>query len=230
LDTTTAALVEAQGVSIGYDKQAVVHDLDLQVRPGVVVASLGPTGAGKTTTLLALCGELVPLSGTLLVDGVPNKMPLHKRARAGLSFVTEERSIFMSMTTSDNLRVGRVAPDEAFDKFPELKQRARIRGGLLSGGEQQMLTLSRAIARQPKLLLADELSLGLAPLIVRRLLDMVREAADNGAGVVLVEQHVRQALRIADRGYIMQRGRVMMQGTATELLEQIDDIEARYLS
>ena len=224
------ALLRAEGVTVGYGGQPVVFDLDLEVRPGEVVALLGPNGAGKTTTLLALAGELVPSEGEIQLDGRPTRAPLHRRARKGLGFVTEERSVFMGLSTMDNLRAGRAEPEATLTLFPELRTRLGIRGGLLSGGEQQMLTLGRALARQPRVLLADELSLGLAPLVVRRLLTAVRDAADAGCGVLLVEQHVRQALAIADRAYVMRRGRVELQGTAAELRSRLGEIEDTYLT
>jgi branched-chain amino acid transport system ATP-binding protein len=194
------------------------------------VALLGPNGAGKTTTLLALSGELPILEGAVLLDGVTTKAPLHKRAREGLAFVPEERSVFRRLSCRDNLRVGRAPPEVALTFFPELAERLEVKGGLLSGGEQQMLTLARALAGQPRLLLVDELSLGLAPLIVERLLAAVRHAADNGAGVILVEQHVRQALWIADYVHILRRGRIELSGPAAELRGQISEIERSYLS
>jgi len=228
--TATAALLRADGVTVGYGGQPVVFDLDLEVRPGEVVALLGPNGAGKTTTLLALAGELEPSEGAIELDGRPTRAPLHRRARRGLGFVTEERSVFMGLSTMDNLRAGRAEPEATLTLFPELRTRLGVRGGLLSGGEQQMLTLGRALARQPRILLADELSLGLAPLVVRRLLAAVRDAADAGCGVLLVEQHVRQALAIADRAYVMRRGRVELQGTAVELRARLGEIEDTYLA
>ena len=144
-----------------------------------MVALLGANGAGKTTTLLTLAGELPPLQGQVAFDGIVTKAPLYKRARNGLTFVTEEKSVFMGLSTRDNLRVAGVDMDEALTLFPELERRLHVRGGLLSGGEQQMLTLARALARKPRVLLADELSMGLAPLVVKRLLEAVRAAADQ---------------------------------------------------
>jgi branched-chain amino acid transport system ATP-binding protein len=224
------AVLAAEAMTVGYGGLPVVHDVDLEVRPGEVVALLGPNGAGKTTTLLALAGELTPTAGRVLLDGEATRAPLHQRARRGLGFVTEERSVFMGLSTMDNLRAGRAPADGALDLFPELRTRLGIRGGLLSGGEQQMLTLGRALARKPRVLLADELSLGLAPLVVQRLLGAVREAADGGCGVLLVEQHVRQALAIADRAYVMRRGRIELQGTGAELRARIGEIEDTYLT
>jgi branched-chain amino acid transport system ATP-binding protein len=136
-----------------------------------------------------------------------------------LSFVTEERSVTMGLTTDENLRIAGGDRDHAIGLFPELEARLHLRAGLLSGGEQQMLALARALSRRPKLLLADELSLGLGPLVVERLLHAVRAAADSGVAVLLVEQHVRKALSYADRGYVMQRGRIVTAGAAAELAD-----------
>ena len=224
-------VVATNGLSAGYGPQAVINDITLEVHAGEVVALLGPNGAGKTTTLLALSGELPPLKGEVRLDGVVAKTPLYKRARNGLTFVTEEKSVFMGMNTRDNLRVGGVDLADALALFPELEAKLDTRGGLLSGGEQQMLTLARALSRKPRLLLADELSMGLAPLVVKRLLEAVRGAADRqGTAVLLVEQHVRKALRYADRVYVMRRGRIELTGTAEDMRSRIDEIEEQYLS
>jgi branched-chain amino acid transport system ATP-binding protein len=226
-----APALEARGIAAGYGPQPVIHDVDISVRRGEVVALLGANGAGKTTTLLTLAGELPPLRGEVAINGTVTKAPLYKRARNGLTFVTEEKSVFMGLSTRDNLRVAGVDLDEALTLFPELERRLSVRGGLLSGGEQQMLTLARALARKPRVLLADELSMGLAPLVVKRLLEAVRAAADQrGAAVLLVEQHARKALRYADRAYVMRRGRIELSGTATELRSRIQEIEDQYLS
>jgi branched-chain amino acid transport system ATP-binding protein len=224
-------ILEAVGVETGYGPVAVVRDLDLHVNVGEIVALLGSNGAGKTTTLLALSGELPLTKGEVRIDGRPTRQPLHKRARAGLGFVTEERSVFKGLTTADNLRIGRGDREAALELFPELSARANVRGGLLSGGEQQMLTLARALSRRPRILLADELSLGLAPLVVERLLQAVQVAAkEHGTAVLLVEQHVRKALRYADRAYVMRRGRIEITGSAASIADSIEEIEARYLS
>jgi branched-chain amino acid transport system ATP-binding protein len=218
-------LLEAKQLAAGYHGHPVVRDVDLQVESGEVVALIGPNGAGKTTTLMTLAGHLRPIGGEVLFRGAPGrKQPAYRRARRGLSFVTEERSIFASLSASENLRVGGCDVDIALNLFPELKPLMRRRAGLLSGGEQQMLTLARALARKPRLLLADELSLGLAPLIVKRLLLAVREAADtDGIGVLLVEQHVRHALRVADRVYVMRRGQIVLQGAAGDVEDRLSE-------
>jgi branched-chain amino acid transport system ATP-binding protein len=224
-------LLQCRGLAAGYGTVAVVRDLDLDVGPGEVVALIGPNGAGKTTTLLTIAGELPAISGEVVFRGTATKAPLFRRSRRGMGFVTEERSVFMGLSTEENLRVAGVSRADATELFPELLPLMKRTAGLLSGGEQQMLTLARAVARDPALLLADELSLGLAPLVVKRLLQTVRRVAnDRGTGILLVEQHVRQALEIADRVYVMQRGRIVMSGTGEEVHGRIDEIEATYLS
>jgi len=226
-----STVLAARGLSTGYAGQPVVHDLDLEVNEGEVVCLLGPNGAGKTTTMLAMSGELPALAGEVEFDGKVTKAPLHRRARAGLGYVTEERSVFKGMTTRDNLRVGGVDVGEAVALFPELADRLNVKGGLLSGGEQQMLTLARALARKPRLLLADELSLGLAPLVVDRLLKAVRAAADeSGTGILMVEQHAHKALRYADRAIVMRRGRVALDVSGEEARKRIGDVEQAYLT
>jgi branched-chain amino acid transport system ATP-binding protein len=224
-------LLECQQLDAGYGGMAVVRDLDLRVDAGEVVALIGPNGAGKTTTLLTLAGELPPIGGEVAFDGAPTKAPLFKRARRGLGFVTEERSVFMGLSTADNLRLAGVSRADATALFPELAPLMRRSAGLLSGGEQQMLTLARTLARRPALLLADELSLGLGPKVVQRLLRSVREfATDRNIGVLLVEQHVRKALEIADRVYVMRRGRIVLHGTASEIGGRVKELETAYLT
>jgi branched-chain amino acid transport system ATP-binding protein len=229
--TTEGPLLECRDLSAGYGHLAVVRDVDLRVEAGEVVALIGPNGAGKTTTLMTLAGELPTIAGEVRFRGRVTKAPMFRRARDGMGFVTEDRSVFMKLTAEENLRVAGVSRAAAVELFPELEALMGRTAGLLSGGEQQMLTLARAVARAPKLLLIDELSLGLAPVIVKRLLQVVRRvASDRSTGILLVEQHVRQALNIADRVYVMQRGHVVMSGTGEEVHGRIDEIESTYLS
>jgi branched-chain amino acid transport system ATP-binding protein len=225
-----AIVLEARKLAAGYGSQAVVRELDITVCAGEVVALLGANGAGKTTTVRALAGELRPISGEVRYRGRPTSAPLHRRAKNGLRLITEERSVFMNLSVADNLRLGGQEQARCLELFPELNALLTRKAGLLSGGEQQMLTLARALAAGPVVLLADELSLGLAPMIVERLLAAVRSAADNGAGVLLVEQHVRNALEVADRAYVLSHGEVALSGPTAELRGRVKEIEESYLA
>ena len=209
------SVLRASGLVAGYGDLAAVRGLNLNVRAGEVVALLGPNGAGKTTTLLTLAGELPKIAGDVYYLGQPFKGALHQRVRSGLAFVPEERSVFMNLTVADNLKIGGHA-DAALTLFPELKELLGRRAGLLSGGQQQMLTLGRALAMKPKMLLIDELSVGLAPIIVDRLFDaVIAEAHASGMAVLLVEQQARRALRVADRWYLLRRGVLAAEGDAS---------------
>jgi branched-chain amino acid transport system ATP-binding protein len=221
-------LLEVDRLSVGYGDLPVVVDLDLHVDAGEVVALLGANGAGKSTTILALAGAL-PSTGDITFDGSPLRGPVHRRARRGIAVIPEGRSIFMGLTTERNLLLGRGPTDAALEMFPELRPLLSRKAGMLSGGEQQILGLARALASQPRLLVVDELSLGLAPMVVQRLLKALRAAAERGTGVLLVEQHARQALAIADRGYVMSRGHCDLTGSGPELLARLGDIERTYL-
>jgi len=224
-------LLEAKGLSCGYGHMPVVRDIDLPVVAGEIAALIGPNGAGKTTTLLTLAGELAPIGGEVRWMGEPTTAPMYERCSQGLSYVTEERSVIMKLTTCENLRLANVTAEQATTLFPELEPHMDRPAGLLSGGQQQMLTVARALGRDPMVMLLDELSLGLAPLVVRRLLDAVRRAAtERGVGVLLVEQHVRQALEVADRVYVLRRGRIALSGSAQEVGSQMSEIEAAYLT
>ncbi len=223
------AVLEADGLRAGYGKVEIVRDLHLHVDAGEVVALLGPNGAGKTTTISTLSGELRALGGEVRFLGTRTEAPLHVRARKGLGVVSQERAVLMDLSARENLRVSRCDVDRALALFPELEEHLERRVGLLSGGQQQMLALARCLARKCRLLLVDELSLGLAPRIVDRLLAAVRDAADHGTAVLLVEQHIHKALSVADRVLVMTRGAVALEGNADDLVNRLDEIQDAYL-
>jgi branched-chain amino acid transport system ATP-binding protein len=223
-------VLDVRGISVGYDARPVVLDLSLSVGVGEIVALMGPNGAGKTTTLLGIVGALPLMGGTVLWGGREQRQSLTVLARQGLAFISEDRSIFMQRTARENLRIGRASERDALSLFPELRERLDVKAGLLSGGEQQMLTIARALARRPKTLVVDELSLGLAPLVVERLLDALKIAAWNGTGVLLVEQYIHKALSVADRGLVMIDGRIVLEGNASDLVQRVDEIESTYLA
>ena len=218
-----APLLETRNLKAGYLGREVVRAVNLTVDAGEVVCLLGPNGAGKSTTLLTIAGELAPVDGIVLFNNVPTFTPMDKRVRdGGIGLVTEDRLVFTKLSARDNLRLGGGSVEAALALFPELEPRLSVRGGMLSGGEQQMLALARALSRNPSILLADELSLGLAPKIVDRLLGAVRTAADErGTGALIVEQHAHKALKYADRMYLMARGQILLELPAAEALDRI---------
>jgi len=224
------ALLEAKKLSAGYGGVPVLREVDLEVHAGEMVALLAANGAGKTTTMLTLCGDVPPLGGEVHWRGARTTAPFHRRARDGLCLVSEQRWVFMNLSLADNLRLGSGGIERALEFFPELRPHLKRKAGLLSGGQQQLLALARALATEPRVLLADELSLGLAPLVVERLLEALREATNRGIGVLVVEQHVRRALAVADRAYVLHRGTVALSGKASDLLQRLDEIEHLYLA
>jgi len=223
-----AAALEAQGLCCGYRGVQVVHDLDLAVAPGEIVAMLGANGAGKSTTLLTLAGVLPPIAGTVTLLGAPARGSLQQRARSGLGLLKESTSVFPTLTVAQNLALGRGAAERVYEIAPVLRTLERRRGGLLSGGEQRILAVARALAAEPKVLLVDELSLGLAPKITDQLLTLLREHADRGTATLLVEQHPAAALAVADRAVVLRRGEIVLESPARELVAQLDRLHDLY--
>jgi branched-chain amino acid transport system ATP-binding protein len=232
---TDPAALECRHLSAGYDKLVVVRNLDLAVRRTEILALLGPNGAGKTTLLMTLAGFLAPAGGVITMDGVEMRYGSARRAnRAGIVLVPDFRGLFTELTPVQNLQLaarrGGPSVTEVLDFFPALRRRARLRVGELSGGEQQMLALGRALIQAPKVLLIDEMSMGLAPVVVESLIPLIRQVADeSGAAVVLVEQHVQLALEVADHAAVLVHGDLVTAGPAAELVQDAAALEAAYL-
>ena len=223
----------------GYGRIQALHGIDVTVNQGEIVTLIGANGAGKTTLLMTICGKPRASQGRVLLDGQDiTQMPMHKIARLGLAHSPEGRRIFPRMSVLENLQMGAVVADPQYfssdlervlELFPRLKERLNQRGGTLSGGEQQMLAIGRALMSRPRVLLLDEPSLGLAPLVVRHIFDLIEQInREQGVTVFLVEQNAYHALKLAHRGYVMVNGRVTLSGTGAELLAN-KEIRAHYL-
>jgi branched-chain amino acid transport system ATP-binding protein len=230
------SLLELDSLVAGYLGTPVVRDLCLHVDAGEVVALFGPNGAGKTTTLSAIAGLIAPLGGTIRFDGEEiGGRPAHRLAHAGVALVPEDRALFPGLTVREHLKLarrpaGRLPEDGLLDLLPELKKCLNRKAGVLSGGEQQMLAVGRALVIRPRLLLVDEMSLGLAPVIVERMMPVLRRVAEDlGTGVLFVEQHVPLALEVADRAYVLNHGRLVLEGRAADLLNSPDLLKSSYL-
>jgi branched-chain amino acid transport system ATP-binding protein len=222
--------IVATGVRKSYGDHVVLDGIDLHVPAGTIFSLLGPNGAGKTTVLLTVAGVLPRLAGSVSMNGVRiDGWSASRRARRGLAVIPDDRALIPSLTVAESLKLVRAKLDP-WELFPELERLADRKTGLLSGGEQQMLAVARSLASQPGCLLVDELSQGLAPIVVQRLLPVLRSAADSwGAAVVVVDQHVKQALTIADRAIVLVNGDIVLQERSAHLLEHPDLLEASYL-
>ncbi len=235
LGAPAQAHLKVQGLSAGYGAFLVLRDLRLEARPGLTVI-VGPNGAGKTTLLKALAG-LIPRGGIVTLDGAELAARTHEIVRAGVALVAEGRQLFAQMSVTENLELGGwLLPkaqraqriEQAFALFPKLRERARQLAGTMSGGEQQMVAVARAMVSTPRLLMLDEPSLGLAPKMVDELLAAARRIADAGTTVLMVEQNVKKALAVADRGYVLERGVLVASGNA-KLLARSTVVREAYL-
>ena len=223
------SLLEVEGLVAGYDGVPVLHGVNLSVAPGAITAVVGANGAGKTTLLRAISGVVRAASGSVRIDGQELRgRTAHEIVRAGVAHVPEGRHVFARLTVDQNLRLGAYTirdprrieetRGDVFELFPVLRDRAGQRAGTLSGGEQQMLAIGRALMSRPHVLLLDEPSLGIAPILVERLMEAIGQLPALGTAVLLVEQKVREALESAGEGYVLQTGAVVMRGTGAELL------------
>ncbi|GAA2039798.1 ABC transporter ATP-binding protein [Catenulispora yoronensis] len=224
---TGIPLLELRSVEVAYGGITALKGIDLEVRQGEIVALLGANGAGKTTTLRTVSGLLTPRTGQVLYAGETLAgVPAHKIVQLGIGHSPEGRRIFSRMTVLENLEMGayrfksvsRKDLDQVFELFPRLHERRTQLGGNLSGGEQQMLAIGRAMMGQPSLLLLDEPSMGLAPLIVAQIFEIIERINSLGTTILLVEQNAAQALRLANRGYVLETGQIVMSAPASELL------------
>ena len=232
-------LLAVRGVHTYYGKIQALKGVDIDINKGQIVTLIGSNGAGKSTLMMTICGNPQARSGTIVYDGVDiTRMPTHEIMRMGIAQSPEGRRIFPRMTVMENLQMGASLVDDkyfdddarrVFELFPRLKERASQRGGTLSGGEQQMLAIGRALMGRPKLLLLDEPSLGLAPLIVKQIFEIIGELNVNqGLTVFLVEQNAFHALKLAHRGHVMVNGKITMTGPGAELLKR-EEVRAAYL-
>ena len=232
-------MLEVKGIDTYYGNIQALRDVSLRVDDGEIVTLIGANGAGKSTTLMTICGINRLRKGEILWNGEPiHELPPHEIVRLGISQVPEGRLIFPDLSVRENLDLGaflrkdvqgiKEDMDYVFDLFPILAQRRKQTGGTLSGGEQQMLAISRALMARPRLLLLDEPSLGLAPIIIQQIFQIIQRVNANGTTVFLVEQNANQALRIAHRGYVMENGRIVTSDSAENLLRS-EDVRSAYL-
>jgi branched-chain amino acid transport system ATP-binding protein len=232
-------MLKIEGLNVNYGAIHALHDISIHVKVGEIVTLIGANGAGKTSILRAISGLIPIKSGSVLFEGEAiNKTAAYKLSKLGIAHVPEGRRIFANMTVMENLELGAyirkdksdVAKDYemVFDKFPRLKERIKQMAGTLSGGEQQMLAMGRALMVRPRILLLDEPSMGLAPLVVRNIFSIIEEINKSGTTILLVEQNAHMALSIANRAYVLETGKIVLEGSAKELLTN-DSIRSAYL-
>ena len=222
-------MLSVQNVSAGYGMVQILRDVTFQIQEKEIVSIIGPNGAGKTTLAKTIMGLLHPQSGTIQFKGKNiEKLPTYEIVKNGLAMIPEGREIFPTMTIEENLQLGaytvngkekiKETKEKVYQIFPVLKKKQKALAQTLSGGEQQMLVICRSLMSNPQLLILDEPSLGLAPIIVEKVLDTVRTINDEGVTVLLVEQNIHDSLNVADRGYVLEEGRIILEGTSRELL------------
>ena len=232
-------LLEVENLKVSYGGIHAVKGIDLAVAPGELVALIGSNGAGKTTTLKALAGLLHSVSGDIRYDGKSlHHIPAHQRVRDGLALVPEGRGVFARLTVEENLQMGAYCRNDKagiiqdmqriYDLFSRLAERRAQLAGTLSGGEQQMVAMGRAMMSRPKLLMLDEPSMGLAPMMVAKIFETIRDISAQGISILLVEQNAQLALQVAQRGYVMESGRITLSGASSELLGN-DAVQRAYL-
>lgn len=233
----TDRLLDVDGIDAAYGQSRILRNLSLSIDRGEVVSLIGRNGAGKTTTLRAILGILTPSAGTVTFDGEDiTGYPDHRTVNRGIRYVPEERQAFPDLTVDENLRMGQLKSDgegtlsleEVFELFPRLADRRSYDGSHLSGGEQQMLVIARALLGRTKLLLLDEPTEGLAPQIVEDVIDVVETISEEGVTILLVEQNVKAAMAVADRHYVINRGRNVFEGTTPELRDA-DEVMQNHL-
>lgn len=231
-------MLNIQGINVYYGNIHAIKDVSFHVHPGEIVTLIGANGAGKSTVLKTISGLLRTKTGEITFDGqdIRTTAP-HKIVGMGLAHVPEGRRVFLSMTVEENLEMGAFTQPvsgvsaslmDVYERFPRLKERRRQIAGTLSGGEQQMLAMGRALMSRPRLLMLDEPSMGLAPILVQQIFDIIRELHAAGTTILLVEQNARMALSIADRGYVLETGSIVLEGTGQELM-QSDAVKKAYL-
>ena len=236
---TAAPMLEVRGVSAGYGTFRALFDVSLEVRAGEAVAVIGPNGAGKTTLLRVISKIIAPSAGDVAMEGTPlGPVPAHRVVELGIAHVPEHRRLFPRLTVEENLRMGAFHPaarakfrerlDFVYDLFPRMKERRNQPAGTMSGGEQQMCAIGRALMSGPKLLLMDEPSAGLAPVIVQQVFGLVKRIRAEGYTVLIVEQNIQQVLQVVDRAYLLEVGTIKQSGSSAELLAS-PEIRRAYL-